>query len=55
MDDIFSFFFLVNETERKATNQGRSAQNIETKPDKVVYKICLFLDSLKILLLLSKG
>ncbi|XP_028363458.1 disks large-associated protein 5 isoform X1 [Phyllostomus discolor] len=25
-----------NETERKAINQGRSAQNVETKPDKVV-------------------
>ncbi|XP_036910248.1 disks large-associated protein 5 [Sturnira hondurensis] len=25
-----------NETERKATNQGRSAQNVETKPDKVI-------------------
>lgn len=34
----YFIFILANEAERKATNQGRPAKNVETKPDKVVYK-----------------
>lgn len=33
----YFIFILDNEAERKATNQGRPAKNIETKRDKVEY------------------